>query len=125
MGFRNGSYAKVWNVEALSETKTKLQISVSRKNKQTGELDKEFSGFVMCMGTACAKKAAMLKKGDSIKLGDVDVTTTYDKEKKKEYVNYKCFSFENSAGVGTQAVDHSDPQPAVDSGEVEDSRLPF
>lgn len=126
MGFRTGAYAKVWKVEPFSDTSTKLRLSVSRKNKQTGEYEQDFSGFANAVGTAAAKKAACLKEGDRIKLGDVDVTTKYDKAKDITYVNYKIFSFEvdGSEGAAPKA-NNTEPQPAVDSGEVDDARLPF
>lgn len=82
MGFRTGAYAKVWEVTPMSDTSTKVRMSISRKNKQSGEYEQDFSGFVLAIGTAAAKKAAGLKEGNRIKLGDVDVTTKYDKEKK-------------------------------------------
>ena len=82
MGFRTGAFAKVWEVTPMSDTSTKVRMSISRKNKQSGEYEQDFSGFVLAIGTAAAKKAAGLKEGNRIKLGDVDVTTKYDKEKK-------------------------------------------
>lgn len=94
MGFRTGAYAKIWEVTPMSDTSTKVRLSVSRKNKQTNEYEQDFSGFVLAIGTAAAKKAACLKEGERIKLGDVDVTTKYDKEKKVTYTNFKMFSFE-------------------------------
>lgn len=126
MGFRTGAYAKVWKVEPFSDTSTKLRISVSRKNKQTGEYEQDFSGFANAVGTAAAKKAACLKEGERIKLGDVDVTTKYDKAKDVTYTNYKIFSFEVDNGDSpAPKANNTEPQPAVDSGEVDDSRLPF
>lgn len=126
MGFRTGAHAKIWKVEPFSDTSTKLRISISRKNKQSGEYEQDFSGFVSAIGTAAAKKAACLKEGDKIKLGDVDVTTSYNKDKNITYTNYKIFSFEvdNSDSPAPKA-NNTEPQPAVDSGEVDDSRLPF
>lgn len=123
MGFRTGSYAKVWAVEPKSDTNTTVRISISRKNKQTGEYEQDFSGFVSFVGTATAKKAACLKEGDRIKLGDIDVTTSYNAEKKITYTNFKCFSFETEETNTT--TNTSEPQPEVDSGEVDDDRLPF
>lgn len=90
MGFRTGAFAKVWKVEPFSETNVKLRISISRKNKQTGEYEQDFSGFANAIGTAAAKKAACLKEGDRIKLGDIDVTTKYDKAKDVTYGVGNC-----------------------------------
>lgn len=126
MGFRTGAYAKVWEVSPMSDTSTKVRLSVSRKNKQTGEYEQDFSGFVLCIGTAAARNAARLKEGARIKLGDCDVTTKYDAQKKVTYTNYKLFSFENADGNGSSETDRATYQPPVDEGEIdEDDRLPF
>ena len=62
MGFRKDSFATVWSVDAVSDTLTKARVSISRKNKQTGEYETDFSGFVSFVGTASAKKAASLRE---------------------------------------------------------------
>ena len=108
----------------MNDTSTKVRMSVSRKNKKTGEYEQDFSGFVLAIGTATASKAAKLKEGDRIKLGDVDVTTKYDKEKRVTYTNYKMFSFEEPEDSNSKE-EPTAPQPAVDDGELDDSRLPF
>ena len=125
MGFRTGAFAKVWEVKVISDTNVKLRLSVSRKNKQSGEYEQDFSGFVNAVGTAAAKKASSLKEGDRIKIGDVDVTTKYDSEKKVTYTNFKLFSFELEGETTTAKTNNTEPQPSVDSGEVDDARLPF
>lgn len=132
MGFRTGSYATVWSVESVSDTRTKARISISRRNRQTGEYDTDFSGFIDFIGTAAAKKAMALKEKDRIRLGDVDVSNNYVKEKNITYVNYKVFSFETQAEIdaggsgNANASGYSgEPQSQVDSGEIDDSRLPF
>ena len=125
MGFRTGAYAKVWEVTPMSDTSTKLRMSVSRKNKQTGEYEQDFSGFVLAIGTAAAGKALSLKEGSRIKIGDCDVTTKYDTQKKITYTNFKLFSFEDADGNVVAPPDHTDPQPTVDDGELDDNRLPF
>jgi len=129
MGFRTGSYATIWSVESASDTRTKARISISRKNKQTGEYDTDFSGFVDFIGTAAARKALTLKEKDRIRLGDVDVTNNYNKEKNITYTNFKIFSFETQAeinsGSGGNSGFNTEPQRAVDSGEIDDSQLPF
>ena len=124
MGFRTGAYAKIWEVTPMSDTSTKVRMSVSRKNKQTGEYEQDFSGFVLCIGTAAARKAAQLHEGSRIKIGDCDVTTKYDEQKKITYTNYKIFSFEDADSADTPRNDITDPQPPVDDGDFDD-RLPF
>lgn len=108
MGFRNGAYAKVWEISPLGDTSTKVRLSISHKNKQTGKYETEFSGFAMFYGAA-AKTASRLSEGNRIKLGDCDVTTRFDKEKNKSYTNFKVFSFEEvedgSGGVTETPVD--------------------
>lgn len=125
MGFRTNSYAKVWSVTPVSETKTKLRISVSRKDKQTGEYTQDFSGFVDCVGSAAARKAAGLREGDRIKLGDIDVTTRYDKEKNITYTNYTVFSFDAEQGFNNNTPATTEPQPIVDEGDPDENALPF
>lgn len=125
MGFRTGAYAKVWEVTPMNETSTKIRISTSRKNKKTGEFEQDFSGYVLCLGSAAATNAMKLEEGSRIKLGDCDVTTRYDKERRITYTNYRLFSFEDADGGKTSTHDSTDPQPSVDSGEIDDSRLPY
>ena len=128
MGFRTGSYATIWSVESASDTRTKARISISRKNKQTGEYDTDFSGFVDFIGTAAARKALTLKEKDRIRLVDVDVTNNYNKEKNITYTNFKIFSFETQAEInsgGGNSGFNTEPQRSVDSGEIDDSQLPF
>lgn len=123
MGFRPGAYATVWSVEPVSETYTKIRISINRKIKGTDDYEQDFSGFVACVGTAAARKAALLKERDKIKLGDTDLSTKYDKEKKITYWNPKLFSFE--VQEQNSQPDITDPQPTVDEGEPEEDGLPF
>jgi len=126
MGFRNGAYATVWEVSPVSDTFTKIKISISRKNKQTGEYETDFSDYVGCIGTAAANKALNLKRQDRIRLGDTDVSTTWNAEKKIQYTNFKVFSFElanNSETASTQQKSVDDGEPEVE--EFEDDDLPF
>ena len=128
MGFRTDSYATVWSVEPVSDTKTKGRITISRKNRQTGEYEQDFSGFVDFIGTAAAKKAASLKERDRIKLKDIDVSTNFVQEKGVTYTNFKIFSFETQDEMNSTSPANTDtPQPKrpVDEGDIDDSRLPF
>lgn len=126
MGFRTGAYCKVWSIEPKSDFSTKLRISINRKDKHTGEYEQDFSGYVTCIGTASASKAAKLNQGDRIKLGDVDVGTKYDADKKVTYYNFKIFSFDLAEDSKPSASETADPQSAVDDGVQDDNReLPF
>lgn len=42
MGFRTGAYAKVWEVSPMSDTSTKIRISVSRKISRPESMNKIF-----------------------------------------------------------------------------------
>ena len=125
MGFRTGAYAKCWSVEPKTDSITRLRISVSKKNKSTGEYEQDFSGFATVFGSAAAKKAAALKEGDRIKLGDVDVSTTYDKERNKEYINYKIFSFELSDEALNSQDTRQHTANDIQGDEFTEDRLPF
>ena len=101
MGFRQGSFATIWQIEPVKDTITKAKITTSKKNKNTGEYETDFSGFVTFLGTAVASKAAKLKEKNRIKLGEVDVTRKWDKEKQKEYINFNVFAFEMAESKAT------------------------
>lgn len=122
MGFRTNAWATCWGVTPKSDTLTQVQISTSRKDKSTGEYVQDFSGFVAFVGTVAAKKAAQLKEKDRIKLGDVEVTTKYDGDKKTVYTNYKCYSFEPQERAETNPFD--EPQSPVDE-DIGGKKLPF
>ena len=85
MGFRTGAIATVWKVEEVSPKITRGQISTSRKNKATGEWETDFSSYVAFIGTATAAKALQLHEKERIRLGDVEVTSKYSKEKNMTY----------------------------------------
>ena len=121
MGFRSNTWATVWEVRPKSDTKTSMKISISRKNPNTGEYQTDFSGFVDAVGTACAKKAACLHEKDRIKIGDVDVSNRYDKEKNTTYTYFKVFGFE----VAPDSKQQSSSEVGDGEVEVEDDDLPF
>ena len=92
MGFREGNYATVWEV-IPQEKSTKIRISTTRKNKNTGEYEQDFSGFILCIGNA-REAALKLKEKDRIKILGCDVSSFYDKDKKLGYNTFKMFDFE-------------------------------
>lgn len=73
--------------------------------------------------------AAHLKEKDRIKILECDVGTTYDKEKKVEYVNYKVFGFEMADGstpaAGTAAPATKKKAALAEEGEIDEDDLPF
>lgn len=111
MGFRNGAYATVWSVKSITNKITEVNLSISRKNKQDQKYETDFSGTVRFLGTSTANRALQLKRQDRIQLGDVDVSAIYDKDKKREYITYKVFSFDT--------VDNNHH----DNGELKDLEL--
>ena len=125
MGFRNEGYATVWSTERISDGVTKVRISTSRKNKDTNEYEQDFSGFVRFVGRGVAARALALHEKDRIKLGNVEVTTSYNKEKKIEYVNYTCFDFEELNKDGAQKSSSNPVDGGDNEGQISDGELPF
>lgn len=137
MGFRQGGFMSVWSVEpGRSGNTTKVRLSSSRRNKNTGEYEQDFSGFCTFIGNAHAA-AAKLKEKDRIKIIECDVGTTYDKTKGVEYINYKVFEFE-MANSNTVAEDRKAAAREVakrvaegadksfaPEGDIEEDDLPY
>lgn len=115
MGFRNGSYATVWSVEKRGNLFT-VNLSTSRKNRETGEYETDFSDYVLFVGKA-GDGAARLNRGDRIKIGDCEATTRYNQDTKQKYHNYAVFSFEpvqNRSESRQTNVTQQTNQPQVD-----------
>lgn len=138
MGWRTGAYATVWAhrdkegkqrvVDAISDRMATVRISISRKDKNTGEYNTEFSKFVKFIGTGAVRKAMTLKERDRIKLLEIDYYETpkvpQPKTEDDYYKNWVIYDFE----IQDRDSRYSQPQQsAVDSGEVEldDDKLPF
>lgn len=130
-GFRQNGFMTVWSVEpSKSGNTTKVRLSASRKNKKTDEYEQDFSGFCTFIGKA-HENASFLKERDRIKLLECDVSTTYDKEKKVEYVNYKVFDFEMADGSKPFAANQKAAKATTkrtafeEEGENNEDDLPF
>ncbi|MGN1156971.1 MAG: hypothetical protein ACI4TK_12405 [Agathobacter sp.] len=133
MGFRPNAWATVWSVEpSATGSSTKVRLSTSKKNK-SGEYEQDFSGFCLFIGQAHTDAAKLAEK-DRIKIGECEVTTSYDKEKGKEYINYKVYNFETSDGAGTQSNTKPKTKKAekktafedvIEEGENSEDDLPF
>lgn len=123
MGFRKGAYATVWAAEKGSGNYTDVRLSISKKNKQTDKYETDFSGFVRFVGTA-HQNVGSLKERDRIRIGDCEVTNSYNKEKNVTYTNYAVFSFEKVDNNGVQGK--SDDKAFTNShDEIDDAELPF
>ena len=127
MGFKQDArFVKVWEIENKGNYHI-VSLSTSKKNKDTGEYETDFSNkFVRFIGTAHTL-AMDLKKGDAIKLGNCEVTNRYDKEKNTTYTNYLVYSFEKEGGV-SNATGGQAAAPADDLGFINhtgDEDLPF
>ena len=123
MGFRTGSYARIWSSEPGPGNFQKVRLSISKKSRDTGEYIDEFSGFVAFVGTA-KDAAAKLHDGDRIRLGDVDVTRKWDKERQKEYINFTVFSFEMADNSNLSRPAQGSPsEPEATEGAADE--LPF
>lgn len=131
MGFRKDAYAMCWEVKPVSDVVTNVRLSINRKNRKTGEYEQDFSGYVDFVGSAVSKKALSLTRGSRIRLGDTDVSTTYDKETKKSYMNLKVFSFDevdSKFNNETDSVQPTETKVNEDKDEVSDvdeAPLPF
>jgi len=89
MALRDGSYARIWSAKQNGKVYS-CNISVSHKDKQTGEYKTDFSGYVN-FGNTAAEKVATLGLpeimdrnnpiGKTIKIkGSPDISTYYNKE---------------------------------------------
>ena len=126
MGFRNGTYAKVWKLENKGKYMV-AEMSTSKKNKDTDKYETDWSNkFVRLVGTA-AKQAESLQDGASVKIGECDVTNNYDKEKKITYTNYVIFNFhEEDGNKGNPKPEQTSSKPVATPVTIEeDDDLPF
>ena len=132
MGFRIGAYATVWEIKDGSGNWTDVKLSISKKNRYTGEYETDFNSYVRFIGGA-AEKADRLAPRTRIKIGECDVTNHYDKEKGVTYTNYAVFDFEyadENDNRNDSDIEKEDGRKYDRSGFVsysldEDEGLPF
>lgn len=118
MGFRSGAWMRIFEITP-GERSTKVRGSISKKNKQSGQYEQDWSGFVALAGTA-HRDAGKLKVNDTIKIGECDVTSRYDKEKKKEYINFSIYSFETNEQQSNNPAPAASTAPAAPADETDD-----
>lgn len=126
MGFRSGAYAKIWELEQ-TENAVNARISISRKDKNSGQYTQAWGGYARFYGDA-AQAVQNAGKGGRIKLGEVDVTNRYDAEKKITSTYYSVYTAE-VAQAGREAGNKAAAQLADDFISVPDDLaedgLPF
>lgn len=117
MAFATGSYATVWEIER-KERYTKVILSTSRKNRDTGEYETDFNDYVTLVGDA-HQMASTLKPRDRIRLGNVICSNWYNKEKRKKYYNFVAFSYEpvSSYDAASGTVQRANTSPAQSSAD--------
>ena len=103
MGFRQGTYARIWKVEDKGNYSV-AQVS-TRKKKEDGKYETDFQdGFVRLVGSAhdVIKSMSIPENGVSVKISSCDVTRTYNADKKENYTNFVIFGLELADGSGTE-----------------------
>lgn len=116
MAFRNGAYAKVWEISNEGKY-SKARISTSKKNKETEQYETDFNGFVKLLGQAHNKG---VQADDKIKIVSCEVQNKYDKEKKVTY--WDCIIWE----VETEETETAPKKDKLaDLKPAEDVELPF
>lgn len=94
--FANNNFAKCWKIYPKNDKDQKfttVQLSTSRKDKESGKYTTDFSDYVKMVGEA-EKKAKELEAQDRIKFTKVGVSNSYNKETGKKFYQFICFDFE-------------------------------
>lgn len=122
MGFRQDArFVKIWGIEDKGNYHL-VSLSSSKKSKETNQYETDFSNkFVKFIGSA-HNSAFDLKVGDTIKLGNCEVTNKYDKEKNVTYTNYLVYSFEKE---GNNSNINKSGNRFINSSDETDEELPF
>lgn len=144
MGFRQrdsegrGGFARIWNVENKGNYSI-AKVSTSKKRKD-GSYETDFQdGFVRLIGSAHEKAQTLNvgEKGVAIQITSCEVTTPYDAQAKKGYVNYAIFAFDipdgndsgdaapAKAGKKSTAKTSKAKKNVPVADEQEESDLPF
>lgn len=133
MGFRAGTYLTVWgdgnNFGGNYECK---QVSANRKNRETGEYETSFRGFVRFVGSAADVIRDVPVRG-RVKVGDCDVTSYYKKDTNTTTFTFTVFSCEKvgdekessqkgSGNAAAKPAPRTEPEPVESS---DDDDLPF
>lgn len=146
MGFRNGAYATVWKVyERNGAVSVQLSTSYKKKDSNPPEYIVDWQGFALCKFGALEfvrnLPNPIPKNGIRVKIGNCDVTTKYDAQKKITYTNYEILDMEDgssnnkggnsNAGSGGNTVyrkpasNNNPHRSAPASYDDDEAQLPF
>lgn len=92
MSFKNGAYATLWGHKDGKGNYHDGRISTSKK--YNGDYEEDFGAWVRFIGDAKTKCEKLSDKRQRIKIISCEVTNRWDREAKKEYVNFAIFDFE-------------------------------
>lgn len=135
MAFKNNCVCTLWNNKQTGKVVTEydgkiyadIQISTSKKNKNTEKYENDFVGTVRCFGKAKEKLLeVVLKEKDKVKLLEVETSNHYDATRKQTYYSFVCWDLEiveqeNKRPKEPQIVDNG-AMPSLD--DLTDT-LPF
>lgn len=124
MGFKNNSWAKIWDIKKPEGKRfAEVELSVSKK-KDDGYITTFSSKFVRFIGTAF-NQIDTIKSGDRIKLSEVDVESWFNKEKGTGGNSFMVYAFEKSDDTNDGA--NNAPTTSSNFNEVggDDEDVPF
>lgn len=129
MGFRQNAYARLWSLDDKGKYSV-ANVTVSKKNKETGEYVTEFGHrFVRLIGEAHNRAKTLnlptseefttgVHKGITIRILDCDITNSYNNTTKQSYWNPVIFNFEIPERDGSNTTS-SEPTKAAKTKKVE------
>ena len=121
MGLRTGRRIKVWKIEDKGSYAS-CRCSTSSKPKDSDKYETDWSGFINFCGEAYKKVKAAGEEATLV-IGEFEVRTRYDREKKKEYVNYSMFTVGSDDSEKKEAASKpkkDDPAPAAEPDPDDD-----
>lgn len=141
MGLRDGCYAKIWSAKDNGRA-VSCYTTVSRKNKDGDGYTQLFNGFVSYFGDACKELILGLglpeefdrenPVGKTVHItGSPDVTSWYDKEKKRGGMNVTVYAIElpeddgGSKPAKKTSTKKETKTKSKSSAHSDDDELPF
>lgn len=124
MGFRTGAWATVWEAEDRGKY-SNVRLSISKKSRTTGQFETDFSGYCNFIGAA-HEAIKVIPKVDRLRLriGDCEVTNSYDKKTKQTFTHYAVFSVEMPDDTNTvvrKTVPMGEDEDFSEEGNVDDA----